>query len=112
MPNLREEDKSSRNEMRLWNILIAACLALGGIWLQNQYDTVLRLQAQIAAFSLHVQGTYVNKELLNQITGDQTRRFDSIERKLDVILHRVERPPSNYQYAPEKFSPDGPPIKG
>ena len=99
-----QNDKAGRNEMRLWNILIAACLALGGIWLQNQYDTVLRLQSQMAAFSLHVQSVYVGKELLNQITIDQTRRFDSIERKLDIIVHSVD--------GMQIRTPDGPPIKG
>lgn len=106
-----QNDKSGRNEMRLWNILIAACLALGGIWLQNQYDTVLRLQERMSAFSLHVQSVYVGKELLQQINADQTRRFDSIERKLDVIVHSVGGRSGFRQYVPEQNVPDGPPLK-
>lgn len=90
-------DPPSRTEQRLWNLLLAACLALGGWWLQNQYDTILAVQSQIVEsnkalidFGKFVDEQYVEKEFYKEVTSQQYRRFDSIDKKLDKVFDRLE----------------------
>ena len=83
-----ENIQSSMNEKRLWNIIMAACFALGGWWLQNQYDTTLELQKQFYAYQQFVDTHYVEKEFLAQVTNERERRLTSIETKLDTLLRR------------------------
>jgi hypothetical protein len=80
---------ATRVELRVWNLLVAACLMLGGWWLQNQYDTTLRLQGQLTEFIRHVDDKYVEKEFLKQIDADQDRRFNQLEDKIERLIDAV-----------------------
>lgn len=61
--------------------LTAVALMFGGWWLQNQYETILRIQAHLTAFQQHVDDGYVRKEYLNTI-AERVRRN---EEKLDKL---------------------------
>lgn len=93
-------------EQRIWLGALGICGAvvslLAGWWMQNQYDTILRLQAQNAEtvkalqdFGKFVDQQYVEKEFLREVTAQQYRRFDQIDRKLDKVWERLDRPHSH-----------------
>lgn len=82
-------DLPSKTEQRLWNLLIAACLALGGWWLQNQYDTTLRLQQDLAQYMRFVDAQYVEKEMLKTLDAERQRQLIKIETKLDRIYEEM-----------------------
>jgi cell division protein FtsB len=71
----------SKLEARWVAFLTAIALMFGGWWLQNQYETVLRVQQQLTDFQRHVDDGYVRKEYLLTI-ADRVRR---LEEKLDKI---------------------------
>jgi hypothetical protein len=81
----QEDQTASKTELRLWNVVIAACMALGGWWLQNQYDTMLRLAEQLQEYRIFVDTQYVEKEFLDHINGNLERRLDRIETKIDAL---------------------------
>lgn len=79
----------SRLEARWVSALTAVALFFGGWWLQNQYETVLRLQQQLTDFMRFVDDKYVEKDYLRTVTD----RLDRIDRKVDKILDaQPERP--------------------
>jgi len=82
---MADEQVASKTELRLWNIVIAACMALGGWWLQNQYDTTLRIAEELTDFQRYVDTQYVEKEFLSSINGNMERRLDRIEGKIDAL---------------------------
>lgn len=81
----QEDQTATKTELRLWNVVIAACMALGGWWLQNQYDTTLRIAEQLADYQRFVDQQYVEKEFLQNINGNVERRLDRIEQKIDAL---------------------------
>ena len=90
------EGNVTKLESRWIAFITAVALLFGGWWLQNQYDTVLRLQKQQTAFMRHVDDKYVQKDTL-VIVSD---RLDRIENKIDALRDkdnktRLERPAIN-----------------
>lgn len=81
----QDDQTASKTELRLWNMVIAACMALGGWWLQNQYDTTLRIAEQLTEYQRFVDSQYVEKEFLDNISGNVERRLDRIEQKIDAL---------------------------
>jgi hypothetical protein len=71
----------SKMEGRWVAFLTTIALAFGGIWLQNQYETTLRLQEQVADFMQHVDAGYVRKDYLTTVES----RLVRIEDKLDDL---------------------------
>mgnify|MGYP000932967695 FL=1 len=90
------EGNVTKLESRWIAFITAVALLFGGWWLQNQYDTVLRLQQQQTDFMRHVDDKYVQKDTL-VIVSD---RLDRIENKIDALRDkdnktRLERPAIN-----------------
>jgi hypothetical protein len=72
-------------EQRAWATVVGIVLLLGGWWLQNQYDTVLRLQQQVEQYMRFVDDKYVQKDYLDIIVD----RLERIEGKLDNVNDRL-----------------------
>lgn len=71
----------------------AALFALGGIWLQNQYNAqqsqaeqMLTLQRQQNEMLRYISERYVERDMLGQITSENNRRMNVIENKLDRLI--------------------------
>jgi hypothetical protein len=77
-------DKIGKVEGRWTAFLTAGALALGGWWLQNQYDTMLRIQQQLVDFQRHVDAGYVRKDYLSMLEGRLGRIEDKIDDLRDV----------------------------
>lgn len=77
----------TRMEQRMWSAVIAIAMLLGGWWLQNQYDTTLRLQEELGAYMRFVDDRYVEKDHLKTVTDRLTR----IEGKLDLLAESAAR---------------------
>ena len=76
-----EGSNVSKLESRWIAFITAVALLFGGWWLQNQYDTMLRIQQQLADFQRHVDDGYVRKDYLGTVEG----RLGRIEDKLDAL---------------------------
>ena len=76
-----DDSKASKLEQRWIAALTAIALLFGGWWLQNQYDTMLRVQEQLSEFSRHVDNAYVRKDYLQLVEN----RLGRIEDKIDDI---------------------------
>jgi cell division protein FtsB len=74
-------------ESRWIAFITAIALLFGGWWLQNQYDTVLRLQQQQTDFMRHVDDKYVQKDYLETVTS----RLERIEDKIDDLRDTDQR---------------------
>lgn len=84
---------SQQTSTRLWALMSAALFALGGIWLQNQYNTqqaqaeqMIALQRQQNEMMKYVNERYVDKDYFNSIGADQRHRMNVIEGKLDRLI--------------------------
>ncbi len=80
----------SKVEQRAWSILVAICLFLGAWWLQNQYNTMIKIQEQLGEYMRFVDDKYVEKDYLHGIEN----RLGRIETKIDKIsanTHPAER---------------------
>lgn len=71
----------------------AALFALGGIWLQNQYnaqqsqaDQMLNLQRQQNEILRYIDERYVERDMFKQMSAESSRRMGVIERKLDMLI--------------------------
>jgi hypothetical protein len=84
-----DENQSSAGKMegRWLAFLTAIALAFGGIWLQNQYDTTLRLQEQLNDLMKHIDDGYVRKDYFSRVED----RLDRIETKIDNIADPLKR---------------------
>ena len=91
---------ATRMESRWVAFLTAIALAFGGVWLQNQWATSLRLADQIqvmtaahnsemSALMRHVDDKYVQKDLLVQLDN----RLKRIEGKIDELKSSSGSPP-------------------
>ena len=89
MANGTEGSNVTKLESRWIAFVTAVALLLGGWWLQNQYDTLLRLQQQQADFMRHVDDKYVQKDFLEIVTERLTR----IEDKIDTMKAANAAPP-------------------
>jgi hypothetical protein len=78
----------SKLEQRMWAIVIGLALTFGGIWLQNQYATTLKLQEQLAEYMQFVDDKYVEQNSFEQHTSVLDRRLDRMENKLDSIIEK------------------------
>jgi hypothetical protein len=84
---------SSQTSARLWQLMTAALFALGGIWLQNQFNMMTELQSQIidirkeqASSVREMDERYVPMRELNRIWSDNNSRMLNIENKLDRLI--------------------------
>lgn len=75
----------SKLEGRWVAFLTAIALMFGGWWLQNQYETILRVQAQMTSFQQHVDEGYVRKEYLQTIAERVRRNEEKID-KLEELM--------------------------
>ena len=73
-------------ERRLYALVVGVAMLFGGWWLQNQWNETQRLDGKINEFVRHVDSIYVDKEFLQVVTEEQTRRLQRIENKLDNII--------------------------
>jgi hypothetical protein len=80
-------------EGRMWTIVMGVAMALGGVWLQNQYQTVLRVQEQMTEFARFVDAEYVDRKYLERVQTDTERRLNSIEGKIDHLLEMATKSP-------------------
>ena len=78
---MTEPDTASKLEQRAWALVVGLCMLLGGWWLQNQYNTTLRLQEQLTEYIRFADTKYVQKDYLGVIT----QRLERIEVKLDDL---------------------------
>lgn len=76
-------------ESRWIAFITAVALMFGGWWLQNQYDTILRIQQQQAEFMRYVDDKYVQKDTFVIVV----ERLDRIENKIDSINKKTVSPP-------------------
>lgn len=76
-----------KTEQRLWSIVVAVCLGLGGWWLQNQYQTLLHIQEQVTEQQRFVEEHYVDRDLYGETNRAVDRRLD----KLEAAMREVER---------------------
>lgn len=86
---MSEPTPVSKLEQRMWTLIVGVALALGGIWLQNQYDTTLRLQEQLSQFMTHVDDKYVEDKMFQTHSKGINSRLDRIEDKIDKISDRI-----------------------
>ena len=93
MPNGTEGSNVTKLESRWIAFVTAVALLLGGWWLQNQYDTMLRIQQQLADFQRHVDDGYVRKDYLGTVEG----RLGRIEDKLDALRDEKRSAPLGAQ---------------
>ena len=93
MANGNEGNNVSKLESRWIAFITAVALLFGGWWLQNQYDTMLRIQQQLADFQCHVDDGYVRKDYLGTVEG----RLGRIEDKLDALRDEKRIAPQGAQ---------------
>ena len=86
-----EEIKKAALDDRLFKLVAGAMFALGGWWLQNQYEATLATQAQISEVMKHVDKQYVDKEFLEQHMGEHNRRLEDVYREIDKLQKDIER---------------------
>lgn len=79
----------TRTEQRMWGAVVSFCLLLSGWWLQNQHETAMRTQQQLADFQRYVEQRYVQKDYLETMN----ERLRRIEAKIDEM--RDDRPDPN-----------------
>lgn len=91
MANEQGNGGVSRLEARWVAFLTAVALLFGGWWLQNQYETVLRLQQQLTDFQQHVDEGYVRKEFLAIIQDRVRRNEEKIDKLQDDQREDVRR---------------------
>jgi len=94
-----EEIKNAVLDDRLFKLVAGALFALGGWWLQNQYEATLRTQEQISQIIEHVDKQYVDKEMLQQHMKEHDRRLDDVYREIDRLEER------NYPNYGKRISP-------
>lgn len=93
MVDRTEGSNVTKLESRWIAFVTAVALLLGGWWLQNQYDTMLRIQQQLADFQRHVDDGYVRKDYLGTVEG----RLGRIEDKLDALRDEKRTAPLSGQ---------------
>lgn len=71
----------SKLESRWIAVLTAIALFFGGWWLQNMYETTMRIQQQMSEFMRHVDDRYVQKDYLSTVEN----RLNRIEGKIDDL---------------------------
>jgi hypothetical protein len=91
------DDPVSKLEQRAWTAIVGFIILLGGWWLQNQYDTTIRIQEQISQHMRFVEDRYVQKDYLTQIEN----RLGRIEGKIDD-LRDIDKP--QYPYLEPYFN--------
>jgi low affinity Fe/Cu permease len=84
---LSEDVEKQRLEQRLFSVVIAICLALGGWWLQNQWEETRLVNQRLEAFIRHVDDTYVDLKYIELLQS----RLARIENKLDELLEKKRR---------------------
>ena len=84
---MSEEQEKHRLEQRLFSIIVGICLALGGWWLQNQWEETRLVNGRLEAFIRHVDATYADLKYIEQM---QTR-LARIENKLDELIEKKRR---------------------
>ena len=75
---------ANKTEQRLWTVVVGICLALGGWWLQNTWQSIEKERAAREALMLVIAQTYVTKDAISIIT--QAR-----EKQVQAIIDRIER---------------------
>ena len=87
------DNLTQQTSTRLWALMSAALFALGGIWLQNQYNAqqsqaeqMLQLQRQQNELLRYIDERYVERDMLGQISTENNRRMTIIEQKLDKLI--------------------------
>ena len=88
MANGIEGGNATKLDSRWVAFITSVSLLLVGWWLQSEYDTMLRMQQQLADFQRHVDDHYVRKDYLGTVEG----RLERIEDKLDAL--RDEKRPA------------------
>lgn len=75
-------------EQRIIAMMFAILMAVGGWWLQNQWEVTMETQRQISDLLKHTDSKYVQKEFLREITEDQRDRLLRVENKIDALLRQ------------------------
>lgn len=88
------ESPISKIEQRMWSILISVALAFGGIWLQNQYNTTIKLQEQLTEYMRFVDEKYLEAQSFREHAGALAERLNRIEDKLDVVIQKDNTTPA------------------
>ena len=78
-------------EKRMYAILLSLAMGLGAWWLQNQWEETQRIDTKLHDFSRHVDSQYVEKEFLQLVVNEHTRRLERIENKLDDLIDKRKR---------------------
>jgi len=98
---------SQKASERVWQLTTAALFALGGIWLQNQFNMMTALQAQVIDIRKEQNQTvkdmdqrYVPMHTLNRIWSDNNARMTAIESKIDRLLLEF-----NHKDGPNRAAP-------
>lgn len=96
-------------EDRAWGILLAAfsfvftvALALGGVWLQNQYDTLVKTNDRLLEYQRYVDSRYVDKEMFETLI----KRLDQLDNKIDTRLDLLD------DRLRKGFNQNGPGLRG
>jgi hypothetical protein len=85
---MSDETPVSKLEQRWVGLLTAISLAFGGWWLQNQYQTTLKIQDSITQLIRDIDSRYVDKDV-GRLLDD---RLGRIERKIDQLGNQTPRP--------------------
>jgi len=70
----------------MWTIVMGIALALGGVWLQNTYQTILRIQEQQAEFTRFADTKFIDRDYMQEVQKTTERRLMNIEGKIDHLL--------------------------
>jgi hypothetical protein len=78
---MADESPVSKLEQRMWTGIVGVAMLLGGWWLQNQYQTMLRITEEHGEYVKYAASIYVHKDNMNYVVN----RLDRIEQKIDNI---------------------------
>jgi len=80
-----------KNERRIYAAMGSVIAILAGIWLQNQYTTLMKQQTDLTEFMKFASAKYVDNNMLLLIQNENTRRFDALQRQIERTLDAIEK---------------------
>ena len=78
---MAEDTTVTKLEQRAWTAVLGVAALLGGWWLQNQYQTMMKIAEQHSEYIRYAASIYVQKDNMGLLLN----RLDRIEQKIDRL---------------------------